>query len=119
VWAILPLTDKMPDTAVKGDPALAWTLINGTVNGTLLAGDVATYAGTAKEILTGTRLEISATTDVSLKFSQTPLDIWVDGQPLKENKIRLEPGIHKIVIRHKTGANFRFEASAGTFLPTW
>lgn len=119
VWAILPLTDKMPETAVKGDPALAWTLINGTVNGTLLAGDVATYAGTAKEILTGTRLEISAATDVSLKFSQTPLDIWVDGQPLKENKIRLEPGIHKIVIRHKTGANFRFEASAGTFLPTW
>jgi putative heme-binding domain-containing protein len=119
VWAIMPLADKMPETAVKGDPALAWTLINGTVNGTLLATDVTTYAGAAKEILTGTRLEISAATDVSLKFSQTPLGVWVDGQPLKENKIRLEPGIHKIVIRHKTGENFRFESSAGTFLPTW
>jgi putative heme-binding domain-containing protein len=119
VWAILPLTDKIPETATKGDPALPWVPINGTVNGTLLAADVTTYAGAAKEILTGTRIEISTATDVSLKFSQTPLEVWVDGKALKENKIRLEPGIHKIVIRHKAGADFRFESSAGTFLPTW
>ena len=119
VWAIMPLANTMPETAAKGDPALPWILINGTVNGTLLAGDVATFAGAAKEILTGTRLEISAATDVSLKFSQPPLGVWVDGQPLKENKVRLEPGIHKIVIRHKAGEDFRFESSAGTFLPTW
>ncbi|MFN4872229.1 MAG: hypothetical protein ACK5JP_00295, partial [Akkermansiaceae bacterium] len=81
--------------------------------------DVTTYAGAAKEILTGTRIEIPTATDVSLKFSQTPLEVWVDGKALKENKIRLEPGIHKIVIRHKAGADFRFESSAGTFLPTW
>ena len=119
VWSIMPLVNTMPETAAKGDPALPWILINGTVNGTLLAGDVVTFAGASKEILAGTRIEISAATDVSLKFSQPPLDVWVDGQPLKENKVRLEPGIHKIVIRHKAGEDFRFESSAGTFLPTW
>ncbi len=119
VWAVMPLTGKIPETAPKGDPALPWFPMNGTVNGTLLAGDVALYAGAATEILAGARLEISQATDVTLKFPQPPLGVWVDGQPLKDGQTRLESGIHKIIVHHKAGRDLRFESSAGTFLPTW
>ncbi len=119
VWAVMPLTGAMPETVTKGDPALPWIPINGTVNGTLLAGDVAPFAGTATEILAGARLEIPEATEVTLKFPQPPLGVWVDGQPVTDGRVRLEAGIHKIVVRHKAGGDLRFESSAGTFLPSW
>ena len=98
---------------------LPWIPINGTVNGTLLAGDVAPFASGATEILAGARVELSEAAEVTLKFPQAPLGVWVDGQPVKDGRVRLEPGIHKIVVRHKAGGDLRFESSAGTFLPTW
>jgi hypothetical protein len=119
VWAVMPLTGAMPEGAAKGSPALPWMPINGTVNGTLLAGDVATFAGTATEILAGARVELSTAAEVTLKFPRPPLGVWVDGLAVKDGRVRLEPGIHKIVVHDKAGADLRFEASAGTFLPSW
>jgi putative heme-binding domain-containing protein len=119
VWAVMPLSGAMPGSAAAGDPALPWIPINGTVNGTLLAGDVAPFASGATEILAGARVELSEAAEVTLKFPQAPLGVWVDGQPVKDGRVRLEPGIHKIVVRHKAGGDLRFESSAGTFLPTW
>lgn len=119
VWAVMPLTGAMPEGAAKGEASLPWIPINGTVNGTLLAGDVAPFVAAAAGIVAGARLELSEAAEVTLKFPRPPLGLWVDGQPVKDGRIRLEPGIHKIVVQDKAGADLRFEASAGTFLPTW
>ncbi len=119
VWAVLPLSGAMPEGGPKGEASLPWIPINGTVNGTLLAADVAPFAAAAPGILAAARLDLSAATEVELKFPQAPLGVWVDGQPVKDGRIRLEAGIHKIVVHHKTGGDLRFEASAGTFLPVW
>ena len=119
VWAVMPLTGAVPEAAAKGDSSLPWIPINGTVKGTLLAGDVAPFASGAAEILAGARVQLSEAAEVVLSFPQPPLGVWVDGQPVTNGRVRLEPGIHKIVVRHKAGGDLRFESSAGTFLPTW
>jgi putative heme-binding domain-containing protein len=119
VWAVMPLAGEMPEAAAKGDSSLPWIPINGTVNGTLLAADVAPFAAGAGEILAAARVQLSEAADVVLSFPQAPPGVWVDGRPVNDGRVRLGPGIHKIVVRHKAGADLRFESSAGTFLPTW
>ena len=119
VWAVLPLPGAMPEGALKGEASLPWISINGTVNGTLLGSDVAPFASGAPAILAAARLQLSEAAEVVLTFPQAPLGVWADGQPVKDGRVRLEPGIHRIVVHHQAGANLRFESSAGTFLPSW
>jgi putative heme-binding domain-containing protein len=119
VWAVMPLSGAPPEGALKGEASLPWIPINGTVNGTLLGSDVAAFAGGAGQILAAARLQLTQAADLVLTFPQAPSGVWVDGQPVKNGRVRLEPGIHKIVVQHQGGGDLRFEASAGTFLPVW
>lgn len=122
VWAVMPLQGEPAAEAISGDAALPWTLVNGTVNGRLLAADLAIYGGNSSDFLAASRLQLSTPGEVSFSFPQgfAPAGVWIDGQPVKDGKAGLTAGIHKIVIRIQPGGkDFRFEASAGTFLPTW
>jgi putative heme-binding domain-containing protein len=122
VWAVMPVNGEPQGPATAGDPDLPWVAINGTVNGSLLASDITAMTGAVNEVLAATRLELSAPAEVEFTFpaEAKPSAVWVDGKPLQGGKLTLEPGIHRIVLRSplKTG-KVRFEASAGTFLPSW
>jgi len=122
VWAILPVRDALPASAASGDPALSWTSLTGTVDGRLLAADVATFSDGASEILAASRLQLAEAGELQIVFQtgSTPSEVWVDGVPVKDGRVKLEAGIHKIVVRYQPGGkDFRLEASAGTFLPVW
>ena len=121
-WAVLPVNGEPQQAATAGDPGQPWVPINGTVNGTLLASEVTAMTGAAKEVLAATRLELSAPAEVSFTFQTDPKPaaVWVDGKPLQGETLKLQPGIHKVVLRSGlAGGKLRFEASAGTFLPGW
>ncbi|WP_367872871.1 PVC-type heme-binding CxxCH protein [Luteolibacter sp. Populi] len=122
VWALLPVDGEAAEAAMQGDPKLPWLMVNGTVNGTLLSTDIATMTGAAKEVLVGTRLQLAEATEVefTLPGDARPTAAWVDGKPFRGGKLPLEAGIHRLVGRWPAGGdNLRFEASAGTFLPSW
>ncbi|MCW1883587.1 GDSL-type esterase/lipase family protein [Luteolibacter flavescens] len=121
VWALLAATDALPaGAAEKGDASLPWMSITGTVNGRLLASEAAPMLGDAKEVFAATRIEFASSTDISLKLPANVKGAWIDGTPVKDGKATLSPGKHVIVVRYQPdGADFRYEASAGTFLPAW
>jgi putative heme-binding domain-containing protein len=121
-WAVMPVNGEPQQAATAGDPGQPWVPINGTVNGTLLASEVTAMTGAAKDVLAATRLELSAPAEVSFTFQTDPKPaaVWVDGKPLEGETLKLQPGIHKVVLRSGlAGGKLRFEASAGTFLPGW
>jgi putative heme-binding domain-containing protein len=121
-WAVMPVNGDPQEPATAGDPNLPWVAINGTVNGTLLASDVTAMTGTVNEVLAATRLELSAPAEVEFTFpgEAKPSAVWIDGKPLQASKLALDPGIHRIVLRSPLqSGKVRFEATAGTFLPTW
>ena len=122
VWAVMPLQGEPATEAISGDAAQPWILVNGTVNGRLLAEDLAIHGGDSSDFLAASRLQLSTPGEVLLSFPQgtAPAGVWVDGKPLKDGKVSLSAGVHKIVVRIQPGGkDFRFEASAGTFLPGW
>jgi putative heme-binding domain-containing protein len=122
VWAVMPVNGEPQPAAISGDPQLPWVAINGTVNGTLLASDVTAMTGTVNEVLAATRLELSAPSEVEFTFpaGSKPTAVWIDGKALQGGKLALESGIHRVVLRSPlSGGKVRFEASVGTFLPSW
>ncbi|MCW1915733.1 HEAT repeat domain-containing protein [Luteolibacter sp. GHJ8] len=122
VWAVMPVNGEPSQAVMAGDAAQPWVSITGTVNGTLLASDVSAMTGAANEVLAATKLELSAPAEVSFSFpaDAKPTGFWVDGKPVEGGKVSLAAGAHRIVLRAPLAAGkVRFEASAGTFLPTW
>ena len=122
VWAVMPVNGEPQGPVVAGDPKLPWVVINGTVNGTLLASDVTAMTGAVNEVLAAACLQLAEPAEVAFTFpaETKPSALWVDGKPVQHGKLSLEPGIHRIVLRSPlSGGRVRFEASAGTFLPGW
>ena len=120
VWALLPIKGALSAGAEKGDPSLPWMPVNGTVNGRLLGSDAAAVLGDAKEALAASRLELAASTEVSLTLPANASAAWIDGAPVNGGKAALAAGRHIIVVRYQPDGNdFRYEVSAGTFLPVW
>jgi putative heme-binding domain-containing protein len=122
VWAVMPVNGDPQGPVIAGDPKLPWVAINGTVNGSLLASDVTAMTGAVNEVLAGACLQLAEPAEVTFTFpaGAKPSALWVDGRPVQDGKLRLEAGIHRIVLRSPlSGGKVRFEASAGTFLPAW
>ena len=120
-WVVLPASGVDAATAMSGESSLPWVQVNGTVNGTLLASDLATYAGGA-EVFAATKLQVAEPVELTINFpSDAPTyKVAVDGKEVSGGQIHLDAGIHKIVVRGvKADKNLRFEASDGTFLPVW
>ena len=120
VWALLPSKGDLSAGAEKGDPSLPWVPVNGTVNGRLLASEAAPLLGDAKEAFAAARLELATPAEVSIKLPANASAAWIDGVPVKGGKANVSSGKHVVVVRYQPdGSDFRFEASAGTFLPVW
>jgi putative heme-binding domain-containing protein len=120
VWALLPVKGALSAGAEKGDPSLPWMPVNGTVNGRLVSSEAAAVLGDAKDALAATRFELATSAEVSLKLPANAATVWIDGAPVSDGKATLSAGKHVIVVRYQPDGNdFRFEASAGTFLPVW
>ena len=120
VWALLPVKGTLSAGAEKGDPSLPWAPVNGTVNGRLLGGEAAVFLGDAKEALAASRIELAASAEVSFTLPANVSAVWVDGVPVNGGKAALAAGKHVIVVRYQPdGKDFRYEVSAGTFLPVW
>jgi hypothetical protein len=94
--------------------------VNGTVNGRLLASEAAAFLGDAKEAFAAARLELATSSEVSVKLSPNASAVWIDGAPVSGGKATVSSGKHVVVVRYQPdGSDFRFEVSAGTFLPAW
>ena len=120
LWALLPVKGTLSAGAEKGDPSLPWMPVNGTVNGRLVASEAAAFLGDAKEAYAAARFELATSTEVSIKLPPNAPAVWIDGAPVSGGKVALSSGKHVIVVRYQPdGSDFRFEVSAGTFLPTW
>ncbi|HEY1123022.1 MAG TPA: PVC-type heme-binding CxxCH protein [Haloferula sp.] len=120
VWALLPVKGALSAGAEKGDSSLPWMPVNGTVNGRLLGSEAAVFLGDAKEALAASRIELAAETEVSITLPANVSAAWVDGAPVSGGKATLAAGKHVIVVRYQPdGKDFRYEVSAGTFLPVW
>jgi putative heme-binding domain-containing protein len=120
VWALLPSKGTPSAGAEKGDPSLPWVPVNGTVNGRLLASEAAPLLGDAKEAFAAARLELATPAEVSIKLPANASAAWIDGVPVSGGKASVSSGKHVVVVRYQPdGSDFRFEASAGTFLPAW
>lgn len=122
VWGVLPIHGALPDGAVAGDSKLPWAVVNGTVNGRLLAADVLALAGEAKEVMAAARFELAEAGNIvlSLPDGPKPTAIWVDGKPVESGSMALEAGPHVVVVRYSADQrDFRLECSDVTFLPAW
>ncbi|WP_052574110.1 PVC-type heme-binding CxxCH protein [Haloferula sp. BvORR071] len=121
-WAVLPSAGTDAAAAMAGEPALPWVTVNGTVNGTLLASDLATAVPAGGEIFAATKLQLAQPAELTLNFpdSGPACKVTVDGKEVSGGQILLQGGLHKIVVRcNPGGKSLRFEASDGTFLPVW
>jgi putative heme-binding domain-containing protein len=120
VWALLPAKGALPASAEKGDPSLPWVPVNGTVNGRLLASEAAVFLGDTKEAFAAARLELATSAEVSVTLPPNASAVWIDGVPVKDGKAQVSSGKHAIVVRYQPdGSDFRYDVSAGTFLPAW
>lgn len=126
VWAVLAAADPAAantSAAMAGDATLPWKLVNGTVNGTLLGSDSNLATPWGGDVFIATKLELAQAADLTLSFpANTPeYKVAVDGKEVSGGKVGLEAGVHKIVVYSiiLRGSDLRFEASEGTFLPTW
>jgi len=122
VWGVLGLKPALQDLAVQGDPSLAWSPVNGTVNGSLLPADAKAVAGNSPEIMVATKLQLAEKAAIRLQFPSgfRPAGIWIDGEQAMDGTATLAPGIHKIVIRAVLNDQpIRMTCATGTFLPEW
>lgn len=122
VWAVIGFKSDLQVPSSKGDPMLAWTPINSSVNGSLSSIHAKAAMGTSSEIMAATKLQLAKKENIKLEFPGDfhPLGIWIDGQPSKDGTATLEPGIHKIVIQTTISDHpIRMTCTTGTFLPEW
>jgi putative heme-binding domain-containing protein len=106
-YAIISRTPENMEAAAKGDPSLPWAIVNATVNGRLLAEDIANFKNPGP---------------LSLTFPDgfKPSEIWINGKPADPAKTDLPAGIHTIAIRAGNFQGpFRLQSNSGTFLPEW
>ena len=121
VYAIISGTTQDKIAASKGDPKLSWNVVNATVNGRLLGGDIKKITGKG-QLMIATKLQLSEPTAVTITFPKgfKPSNIWIDGKPADSGKVDLNAGIHKIVLSAENFPDpFRIQSKSGTFLPEW
>jgi putative heme-binding domain-containing protein len=118
VYAILSATPENTTAATQGDPKLPWFPVNATVNGSLLAQDLAN----TKNPIIATKIQLAepTTLTITLPGNFKPTGFWINGKPTETGTANLPPGIHTLVLRaeHFPEA-FRLQSKSGTFLPEW
>lgn len=118
VYAILSATPENTAAASKGDPKLPWSPVNATVNGSLLAQDLAS----TKNPIIATKIQLTEPTELTLTFPENfkPTGVWINGSPAGTGATALPPGIHTIAISSGSFPDrFRIQSASGTFLPEW
>jgi putative heme-binding domain-containing protein len=118
VYAILSATPENTEAAIKGDPKLPWTIVNATVNGSLLAQDLAN----TKNPIIATKIQLTEPTTLSITLPESfkPTGILINGKPAETGTTNLPPGIHTLVLRAENFPEaFRLQSKSGTFLPEW
>ena len=118
IYAILSATPVNTEAATKGDPKLPWAIVNATVNGSLLAQDLAH----TKSPLIATKIQLTEPTTLTITFPENfkPTGFWINGKPAETGTAALPAGIHTLVIRAETFPDrFRLQSPSGTFLPEW
>lgn len=118
VYAVLSATPETMDAAIKGDPKLPWFVVTASVNGSLLAEDIAN----TKNPIIATKIQLTEPTDLTITLPENiePAGLWINGKATGKGPIKLPAGISTLVIRAKTFPDrFRLESQNGTFLPEW
>jgi putative heme-binding domain-containing protein len=118
VYAILSTTPENTEAATQGDPKLPWFTVNATVNGSLLAQDL---ANTSNPII-ATKIQLTEPTSLSITLPENfhPSGFWINGKPSESGTTTLPAGIHTLVLRAETFPDrFRLQSPSGTFLPEW
>ena len=118
VYAILSATPENTDAATKGDPKLPWSTVNATVNGSLLAKDLAS----TKNPIIATKIQLTEPSSLTITFPENfkHTGFWINGKPTETGTIKLPPGIHTLVLRVENFPDrFRLQSASGTFLPEW
>ena len=118
VYAILSATPENTDAATKGDPKLPWSTVNATVNGSLLAKDLAS----TKNPIIATKIQLTEPSSLTITFPENfkHTGFWINGKPTETGTIKLPPGIHTLVLRAENFPDrFRLQSASGTFLPEW
>ena len=118
IYAILAATPENTESATQGDPKLPWSIVNATVNGSLLAQDL----GNTKNPIIATKIQLTEPTTLTITFPENfkPTGFWINGKPAETGTTALPAGIHTLVLRaeHFPEA-FRLQSKSGTFLPEW
>ncbi|QTN31079.1 c-type cytochrome [Akkermansiaceae bacterium] len=118
VYAILSATPENTNAATQGDPKLPWMPINATVNGSLLAQDLAS----TKNPLIATKIQLTEPNALTITFPENfkATGFWINGKPAESGPQLSPAGIHTLVIRSKNFPDrFRIQSASGTFLPEW
>ncbi len=118
VYAIMAGTPENTDAAIKGDPKLPWFTVNATVNGSLLAQDLAN----TKSPIIATKIQLTEPTTLTITFPENfkPTGFWINGKPAETGATALPAGIYTLVLRAENFPEaFRLQSPSGTFLPEW
>ena len=118
IYAILSATSENAEAATQGDPKLPWLPVNATVNGSLLAQDLAS----TKNPVIATKIQLTEPTTLTITFPENfkPAGFWINGKPAENGTAALSAGIHTLVLRAETFPDrFRLQSKSGTFLPEW
>jgi putative heme-binding domain-containing protein len=118
IYAILSATPENTEAAIKGDPKLPWAIMTATVNGSLLAQDLAN----TKNPIIATKIQLTEPTTLTITFPENfkPTGFWINGKPAETGTAALPAGIHTLVLRAETLPDrFRLQSASGTFLPEW
>lgn len=118
VYAVLSATPETMDAAIKGDPKLPWSVLTASVNGSLLAEDIAT----TKKPIIATKIQLTEPTNLTITFPEKfkPTGFWINGKAVENNSMNLPAGIHTLVISAENFPEaFRLQSQSGTFLPEW
>lgn len=118
VYAILSATPENTDAAIKGEPKLPWAIVNATVNGSLLAQDLAS----TKNPIIATKIQLTEPTTLTITLPENfkPPGFWINGKPSENGTATLPAGIHTLVLRAETFPDrFLLQSKSGTFLPEW
>lgn len=118
IYAILSATPENTEAATQGDPKLPWAIVNATVNGSLLAQDLAS----TKNPVIATKIQLTEPTTLTITFPENfkPTGFWINGKPAETGTAALPAGIHTLVLRAENFPEaFRLQSPSGTFLPEW
>ena len=118
IYAILSATPENTEAVIKGDPKLPWAIVSATVNGSLLAQDLAN----TKNPIIATKIQLTEPTTLTITLPEhfKPTGFWINGKPAETGSTILPPGIHTLVLRSENFPEaFRLQSKSGTFLPEW